>query len=209
MALGAHALTTLATVKDELRITDSEQDARLDRLIDSVTSAFELFTGRRLKSRTYKPSGAGAGEVNLKLNGNDRLDVRRFMFPEFPLTVLTALTTKDADLLNPVTVNLAKTVFDPETAIVRFLEAAYEWPKGQQNIEATFTAGLLTTHPDWPRLDALCVKQVIYEFRDRDRGREGVSSMTVGDQTVSYIVRNLHPDVEFGLHSFRRELVRA
>jgi hypothetical protein len=42
----ATALTTLATVKDELGITDSSQDARLTRLIAQASSAIEEYCDR-------------------------------------------------------------------------------------------------------------------------------------------------------------------
>jgi hypothetical protein len=46
MALASNALTTLATVKDELGISDTSQDDRLGRLINVVSDAIEHYCGR-------------------------------------------------------------------------------------------------------------------------------------------------------------------
>lgn len=209
MAVGVHALTTLADVKQALLRfgIETAHDPELERLIDVATAAFEADTRRRLKSRVYKPSGAAAGEVNLKLNGDDRLSEARFQLPEYPVTDVTALTLRDADLTNPTVVAVADVQMESEEdGILRFLPTVeHVWRKGVQNIELTFTAGLPSTHPHFPLLGDLCVRMVKDLFLTRDRQREGLSSLSVEGQSVSYVVRNLPQDVLDGLMRFRRE----
>lgn len=204
MAVGSHALTTLIQVKAALRITVTDHDAELERRIDAVTDRFELFTRRKLKARVHKPTGAAAGEENLLLNGDDRLTERAFLFPQYPVNSITALTIKDKDLADPQVVDVAKLVID-NTVLGRvvLLEDNRTWRLGTNNIEATWSGGL---NPVPAELEELCIKQVLQDFIERDRGREGVSSLSASGESVSYAPRNLMMDVEHGLTRYRRVL---
>lgn len=48
MALSAAALTTLATLKDELGISDSSEDTRLERFIEQASAMIAAYLGRTL-----------------------------------------------------------------------------------------------------------------------------------------------------------------
>lgn len=50
----SRALTTLATVKDEIGITDDAADARLQRWIDEASERIETYLGRVLASETAR-----------------------------------------------------------------------------------------------------------------------------------------------------------
>jgi len=203
VALLAAALTTLAKVRAHLRIATDEHDEILEDIIDSVTMKFEQVTRRRLKARNYKPSGAAAGEVEIKLNGDERLDEVSYLFPEWPLNTLTALVIRDDQGLDPITITLpTHVIIDRETGRVTLKgDAATTWRKGQQNIEATFNAGLDAAKDadKLAHLEVLALVQIMHDFRRGDRGNEGISSISVEGQSVSYIVRHLLPDVEHGL----------
>ena len=58
----SRALTTLATVKDEIGITDDGADARLGRWIDEVSERIETYLGRVLATETvqetFRPAGS-------------------------------------------------------------------------------------------------------------------------------------------------------
>jgi hypothetical protein len=204
MSLGPHALTSLNEVKAALRLTAIDHDEELKRRINAVTDRFELFTRRKLKARTYKPSGAAAGEENLLLNGDDRLTDKAFLFPEWPVNSITALTIKDSDLADPEVVDVAKLIIDNSIpGRIILLEDDRIWRKGQNNIEATWNGGL---DPVPAELEDLCIKQVVQDFLERDRGREGVSSLSTSGESVTYTPRNLMMDVEHGLERYRRML---
>lgn len=203
MPVGPHALTSLANVKSALRITVIDHDVELERRIDAVTNRFELFTHRKLKLRTYKPSGAVAGEENLLLNGDDRLSRKAFLFPHYPVKTMTALTIKDKDLADPQIVNVTKLVIDntvPGRVVI--LEDTREWRLGTNNVEATWQAGLESLA--LAELEELCIKQVVQDFLDRDRGREGIQSISAAGESVTYLSRNLLQDVLDGLLRFKR-----
>ncbi len=66
MAVGQYALTTLQTLKDWLKITDSASDTVLERLIDSTTARIESYCGRKFKARQFVEFRDPDG-LNLKL----------------------------------------------------------------------------------------------------------------------------------------------
>ena len=64
-----YALTTLASVKEFLGITDASQDARLESLIDSITDQIEGMCGGRrfaLETQTNELHDGGEDKVFLK-----------------------------------------------------------------------------------------------------------------------------------------------
>lgn len=182
--------------------------AVLESHINAVTMKFERATRRRLKARNYKPSGAAAGEVNLKLNGNERFDHRTLYFPEWPLSDVSALVIRDSQLEDPITLTLPGDIIIEREAgrVTIHPDAATIWRWGRQNIEATFNAGYDATldADDLAHLEQLALLQVLHDFRQEERGRSGVSSMSTEGQSVSYIVRHLLPDVEHGLKQHAR-----
>jgi hypothetical protein len=210
VALIKSALTTAAKVRKHLGIGTDEHDEVLEDIIDAVTMKFEQVTRRRLKARTFKASGAdyGQGEVDLKLNGDDRLDEMTFQWPEWPLNTLTALVIRDDQGDDPVTITLpTHVIIDRELGRVTLKSvAATTWRLGRQNIEATFNAGLDATKDadKLAHIEALALSQILHDFRMRDKRQEGISSISVEGQSVSYIVRHLLPDVEHGLQQHER-----
>lgn len=204
ITISPHALTSLAEVKAALRLAVIDHDDELKRRINAVTDRFELFTRRRLKARTYKPTGAAAGEENLLLNGDERLTDKAFLFPEWPVNSITALTIKDSDLADPEVVDVSKVIIDNTIpGMIILLEDDRTWRKGRNNIEATWNGGL---DPVPAELEDLCIKQVVQDFLTRDREREGVSSLSTAGESVTYTPRNLMMDVEHGLERYKRML---
>lgn len=57
MSLRPEALTTLANLKEQLDITDTSQDSRLEQVINRVTAWLETQTNRKLKARNYNGGG--------------------------------------------------------------------------------------------------------------------------------------------------------
>ena len=67
MALNANALTELQTVKDDLGITVSTYDARIERLINSVSSAIDAYCRRTFARGNLVEKVAGKGTPNIML----------------------------------------------------------------------------------------------------------------------------------------------
>jgi len=202
------ALTTLARVKAGLVNLDNtpEEDLELERLIDSVTSLFEAATGRRLKSRTYRPSGAGPGEELLVLSGSRRLSPCAFHVPEWPLTDVSAIT------ILPASLDLAQALvlvagedwtFTARGTITLIDGDLVEW--GENNLQVTFTAGYLATHALWPSLEQACADQVRYQFKKLTNPQDLVTSLSDPGGSVTYFQGPLLPQVRMLLeNTFRR-----
>jgi len=208
MSVGVFALTSLARVKAGLINLDGtvEEDTEIERLIDSVTSMFEAVTDRRLKSRTYKPSGAVAGEENMVLSGNQRSSPYEMYVPEWPLTAVSAITIQPADLGAGQAVELVSGedwTFSVAGKITLIDGDVFEW--GENNIEVTFIAGYLSTHKLWPALEQACIDQVRYQFKKIKNPQDLVTSISDQGGSVNYFQGPLLPQVRMLLeNTFRR-----
>lgn len=67
MALNDNALTELATVKAELGITDASQDAKIERLINAVSSAIDKHCRRVFARGTLSEKVAGKGTPTIMI----------------------------------------------------------------------------------------------------------------------------------------------
>ena len=207
--LTASALTTLVAVKAELPQlgSDTSQDVYLEGLINAYSAAIESYCRRRLKSRKYLPSGAdeSAGEVNLKLNGNDRITHTVMLLPEFPVIAITAVTIKDIQLRNIVTLtDLANQLaWEPDSGKMILL-TGHLWERGLQNIEIAFEAGYKTVPFD---LQRACIMQVVWGFYQKDRSRQGMESISFQSETVTYFTGAMLPEVKLLLDKYRMPLV--
>lgn len=202
------ALVALADVKAELPAlgADTSQDAYLEGLINSYTLAFESYTRRKLKSRKYMPTGANLAlaEENLTLNGDDRVSPTEFWLPQWPVTLLSAVTIKDSQLVTVKTLTLASdVVLDGETGQMRLIDGD-TWERGIQNILASFTGGYTTVPQDLVRAFVI---QVAWGFYQKDRSRQGMESISSGSETVTYFTGAILPEVKMILNKYQRVLV--
>ncbi len=77
MALSAHALTTLAAVKDFLKIdnTDSQYDGLLERMINAASEAIEGYCQRHFERASYNEWYRGNGRQMLVLSQSPIIQV--------------------------------------------------------------------------------------------------------------------------------------
>ena len=68
MAVGTHALTSLANLKAWLGISSSTYDSVLESAIDRATSIIETYTGRKLKARDIYEWHNGDGSKTVHLD---------------------------------------------------------------------------------------------------------------------------------------------
>ena len=206
MALSSYALTTLEKAREMIPglAGESEEDSKLELLINKLTGWFELYTRRRLASRTYKPSGAVAPEQNLLLHGNDRLTATRFQLPYWPVTAVTAITTKYADLLvanQTVLVDGQDWTFTNEGLIV--LIDGDVFPLGVNNLELTWTAGYTSGDEEWAVLEGALIEQLKHEWYKLGRASDGVQAISDGGGSVTYLDKALLSQVRLALDQFR------
>lgn len=115
MALPASALTTLAKLKAQLRITDSSADALLEDAITGASQMVADFIGRRLHYQTItaeKATGRGTLELSLLV---------------WPVTAVTLIEATNGTTTVP---DYECTGEDAEAGIVRALTGNWQWSPG-------------------------------------------------------------------------------
>ncbi len=204
MALSPFALTTVANVKAELpTLSGAGEDTFLEDAINAVSFTFEQETNRRLKVRTYRPTGASSSEANLKLNGRDRQSPTRFYFPEWPLNSITSVVIRDSRLTIIKTLEIATDlIVEPELGEMVLIDGDI-WEPGVQNIDVVLSAGYATVPFD---LERAASKQAAEEFHARDRAKTGVESISFGGESVRYITGPLLKDVKQLLLHYKKNL---
>lgn len=202
-----YALTDLARVKAHAGITTVQHDVELDTLINEVSSRIEGFLGRHLWHRTWTHDGTTLPRL-------DSLGGTRLFLPEWPVT---AVASVKAYPTGPALVAGYDRdyVADAAKGILRLVNGG-EWYDAPQVVEITYDAGYktgLTGGTEWlwgqdevgGELRLAATMQTVWQFRQKDREREGVASRSEAGATVSYLVASWLPEVEEILTRHRRE----
>jgi len=211
MAITPFTVASLVEVKAAIKDLQGgdDEDDRLTLLINGVTSLFELETNRKLLSRTYRPSGAGANEEALLLNGDDRLSSSHFLLPQYPVSSVSAITVKQRDLLAPnqtvLTAGEDWTV-EAETGILTLIDGDV-FPLGRNNIEITWVAGIAAANLKFESLRTATIEQVREYWSRENRAQDGVSSLSDGGGSVTYFTGALLPSVRFALDQFKSKVL--
>jgi len=93
MAVGTYALTTLATLKSWLSITDSASDALLESAIDRATALIEAVCDRELKARTHYEWAMPRGERSLVVRHSPIVSVDLVAYGRTPAMAITSDTS--------------------------------------------------------------------------------------------------------------------
>jgi hypothetical protein len=194
MALAAHALTTLDTVKDELGITGTADDARLERYIDTASRAISSYCSRQLEH--------GIGIVE-KIAG---MGTARLMVARTPLLTISKVEL-DGAALDTTDYELE----DGDAGFIRskvngFIAARAEVPDlagdllvgtEETNYTVTYEGGYVTPSQatdDLPRtlpaeIEEACIQTVVSMYRKRGQDRD-IQSESLGDYSVTYAGSN-------------------
>jgi uncharacterized phiE125 gp8 family phage protein len=198
MPVGPFALTTLADVKEHLRIeaADSTEDTFLEKLIDRCTSRIESYVNRKLKKRSYTELYDGSGTQKLLLN-------------QFPITALTSVNIDQGqDFLPSTDVDIEAIVIQAEEGLLSWSgvvnsSSAFNagiWSAGVRNIQVVYEAGYDPIPDD---LAAACIKLVAVEF---NRAREGADAFTAegtAGHSVTWI-QGMPQEIDEMLLAYRR-----
>lgn len=142
MALLANALTTLDDVKEYLKIdlTDKNQDALLESLIDASSNAIENYCNRKLKEQSFIDEYDGTGSSNLFLE-------------QLNLSSITSIS------VDGTAVDSSEYKFRKNGIAVRLNSV---WPKGILNITVEYKAGYATIPAD---LELACKHLVNFYYK--------------------------------------------
>jgi len=177
-------LTTLETVKSELGISDTGQDAFLNSLIDRASDAIVSFCGRPFAKESYRETLAGYGTNRLILSRTPVIDV-------FSITA-------DSEIITDYLLE------DPEAGIL-FRKRGWQWaptlgwnisfhPIGSSenlNFTVEYTAGYVLPGDEGTRtlphdIEQACIDTVkaLYSAGERD---PAITGERIGDYQVSYV----------------------
>ncbi len=182
-----YALTTLQRVKDRMKITSTDGDSVLQRLINSATDYIESNCGRRFMRSTYM------NELHsLRGNGEEYLTLR-----QWPVTALSAFEYRAGSPSNPSWTAFLPDQFelveDGASGLVRVYGALGPFfYSGTNAIRATYTAGYLfdwsnfgsATHTLPADLTDLCERMVVRWWKKREH--EGKRSEGIKDSSVTW-----------------------
>lgn len=182
MAVVAHALTTLAKVKSYLGITDTDNDALLEELIDNVTEWVEgQLGGRRIKLRSYVDEEHDGGDNDIFLN-NWPIAPSPALTGEFRTGPISTPTFVAFDANDFIVYNNAGFVhFFARTPGGETIGIPGTTNKASLNLRFTYDAGFATIPDD---LELLAKQLVATLFQKRNA--QGIKKETVEGSSIEY-----------------------
>ena len=191
MALNANALTLLATAKDHLDISDTSQDSRIERMINTASEFIARYCKRTLVTGTYTEYIDG--------RASNRLMLKEYPITGGPVTNTAGDSTPQVWIDNS-SVFGATSELDPDSyfiangiSLVRVggtnaLSSGIIWPKGYRNIKVVYNAGLGTaTAGDLPSdLEQACLDYVMWLYDMRSDRRIGRNSKNKSGESVVF-----------------------
>ncbi len=176
--------TTLAAVKAHLdqAASDTTFDTLLTRLLSAASRQIDAYCGRGIAQAAYADALDGSGTPVL--------------FPtESPLVSVTAITRDDE------AVDLSTVTVYPD--YLRLTDGSV-WTRGARNVAVSYTAGFYDSGTADPPADIedACVQLVAFKFTRR--GREGLDSERVAQQSDALEPVPLPASVTALLAAYRR-----
>lgn len=168
-------ITTLATVKEYLGLTGTEEDSLLNRLIDWATDFIHSYCGRIFPQGSYDEYYDGDGTEGL-------------LSQQFPIVSVSSLE------VDGVVKDSTSLVIYAPLGLIRLKSGTF--PKGKQNVRLQYTAGYATLPKD---LEHACIELVSLKYYDRGRERLGVE----GREGVSF-VSQLPSEIKQVLELYKR-----
>lgn len=175
-------LTDLATVKQWLSITSSNDDALLTRLVTGASQFIQTWLNRDLASQNYSETRDGHGGNILP-------------FRDYPVTAVSSLVIDgDAIPAAPNTVIRGYRFTD-----TRLVLQGYSFTRGAANVVINYTAGYATVPPE---IAQAAIELVAYKYRERDR--IGHQSKSLAGETVTFIVKDMPDGVKAVLNNYKK-----
>jgi len=169
VTISAYALVTEAEASEYLGITPAVNSDVMRRLINAVTALIEKTLRREFKQRTYTETydGSGGGSLFLK---------------HFPIISVTSVERLDEDGTTADTLTTSDYWSVDAIGEIRAKTAVAFW-KADQNYKVVYSAGFATIPDD---VAQVALQLIARAYRDRDKKREDVQSVTLDRETTRY-----------------------
>lgn len=192
------ALIDVANAKTQLKITTSDEDTILADLINQASAAANKYCGRHLMQKSYVEYYNGNGGIELILKN-------------FPVVSVTDLYVADAnrtfDSTSLITI-ASDLLVKKEVGILELWNNGGTFLKGNSNIKVSYSAGwsLATVPYD---LQLAVRKWVAQQYMKYSKKRYEVQSETIGQNTVTYMDKEIPLEVEGILRRYVENLYGA
>lgn len=203
MSVGTYALVSLDELRAAIGAADGGpgQDANLEKCIDRATAWLENETNRKFITR------GNTTEYHTVRDGEHTIRVA-----EWPIT--TVVSVHETTTI-PRTYGATALLVDgtdyrvvKELGLIRRISSAEltRWQTGYQAIKVIYTYGYATSASVPEDLKQIALFVAISMFKETDRARWGVSSVTDGLGTVTRYLGYLPPDMKSRLDGYRHDL---
>lgn len=191
-------LTTLAAVKEELRIADSSNDILIQNLIDQASAYVEHYCNRTFALQKYKETVAAHGGLYLALSMRPVIDVESVK-ENGQLITDYVLETPDSGLLY----RKAGWGWNP---MLNWVITWQPLPNADiQTYEVVYTAGYILPNGTGRTLpydiERACIEIIKGWYVDIEAGRR-IQSESIGDYSVTY-ARDMPTDILRTLDGWR------
>lgn len=159
-------LTSIARVKDFLKLTSTADDGLLQALVTRYSLWVKKRIGRDVTLTAY----------DIRVNG---WGGNVFPFPQYPAVTVDLLTIAPLSLASPTPL-VATTDYIFDTQALYLVRGVFD--KGIGNVRLQYTAGYIVVPED---IDQATAELVAFGYRERDR--LGANSKGVGPETISFI----------------------
>lgn len=204
MALADNALTTLDTIKNELGITDTSEDVKLERLINAVSGFIQKYTGQKYGRQTKTVKLNGSGEQYLMLEDKPIISISSITYGDLTITDYE-LEVRDSEI---------GAIFREEgwsrdgIAVGLVGDPAGE----RRNFTVEYTYGYVLPKDDGspdPRtlphdLEQLAIELVVRKYQISNLEAYGLSSLKQGRITYTFSNKDLDYDQKSVLNSYRK-----
>lgn len=199
MSLSDHALVTLPELKTYMGVEGSAEDARLNEAINGATFWLERQTDRHFITRgsITEYHTVEAGQKTIRAS-------------HWPIISVTSIheSTDNPRVYDATTLLTAGTHYQhvAESGLIRRLSYSEpaDWATGYRVIKLIFHYGYATTAAVPDDLKQLCFFVASSMYKESDRGRWGMSSVTDATGSVTRFLGYLPPDMKEHLEMFRR-----
>lgn len=174
-------ITTLANLKQWLRITDSANDTLLQRLATASSDFIKTYLNRDIFSQSYVDVMDGVGGY-------------KKVMENYPITAVSSVMVNQQSIPASVNGSNGYTFNQWRVALI-----GYVFKRGVSNVTIQYVAGY-TTAPS--EIEQTCIELAALRYRELDR--IGLISKGLAGETITYSQKDFTNSVKTSLEQYKR-----
>jgi len=181
-----------SAIKEYLGITQNDDDALIEVLIDRAEKIIEAYTGRIFEAETAT-----------KYFDTDNIEGRWLYLWGYDLLTITKLTNGDSVELTSDQYRLEPRNENPKWAIRLHEDYTWEFDDSDDEVSIAGTWGYSATPPD--NIQHACIRLTAFLYRQKDTSSDVDRPIMTGDG-VTIMPTNLPSDVRLMLDGYKRRI---